>query len=123
MQVRFLSWKDPLEEEMASHSSILAWRIPGTEEPGGQQSMRSQSQTQLKRLSTHTCRPAGKTLPPGAKGALLPTCTGAWTPAGSRREGSSLKFSACFKTTQKGLPAHPHLPKLLRYPSSGGHSS
>ena len=31
MQVRFLSWKDPLEEEMASHSSILAWRTPWTE--------------------------------------------------------------------------------------------
>ena len=33
--VRFLSWEDPLEEEMATHSSILAWIIPGTEEPGG----------------------------------------------------------------------------------------
>ena len=30
--------EDPLEEEMATHSSILAWRIPGTEEPGGLQS-------------------------------------------------------------------------------------
>ena len=35
--------EDPLEEEMATHSSILAWRIPGTEEPGGLQSMGSQS--------------------------------------------------------------------------------
>ena len=35
-------WKDPLEEEMATHSSILAWEIPGTEEPGGLQSMGSQ---------------------------------------------------------------------------------
>ena len=33
--VRFLGWKDPLEKEMATHSSILAWRIPWTEEPGG----------------------------------------------------------------------------------------
>ena len=33
--------EDPLEEEMATHSSILAWRIPGTEEPGGLQSMGS----------------------------------------------------------------------------------
>ena len=33
--VRFLSWEDPLEKEMATHSSILAWRIPWTEEPGG----------------------------------------------------------------------------------------
>ena len=35
-------WKDPLEEGMATHSSILAWRIPWTEEPGGLQSMGSQ---------------------------------------------------------------------------------
>ena len=34
-RVRFLGWEDPLEEEMATHSSILAWRIPWTEEPGG----------------------------------------------------------------------------------------
>ena len=35
MQVQSLGQKDPLEEEMATHSSILAWRIPRTEEPGG----------------------------------------------------------------------------------------
>jgi len=34
IQVRSLSWEDPLEEGMATHSSILAWRIPWTEEPG-----------------------------------------------------------------------------------------
>ena len=34
-QVRSLGWEDPLEEGMATHSSILAWRIPWTEEPGG----------------------------------------------------------------------------------------
>ena len=37
-QVRSLGWKDPLEEEMATHSSVLAWEIPWTEEPGGLQS-------------------------------------------------------------------------------------
>ena len=41
-QVQSLGWEDPLEEEMATHSSILAWRIPWTEEPGGLQSMGSQ---------------------------------------------------------------------------------
>ena len=46
-QVRFLLWEDPLEKEMATHSSVLAWRIPWTEEPGRLQSMGSQSQTQL----------------------------------------------------------------------------
>ena len=40
--VRSLGWEDPLEKEMATHSSILAWRIPWTEEPGGLQSMGSQ---------------------------------------------------------------------------------
>ena len=38
-QVRSLGQKDPLEKEMATNSSILAWRIPWTEEPGGLQSM------------------------------------------------------------------------------------
>ena len=41
-----------LEKEMATHSSVLAWRIPGTEEPGGLPSMGSQSWTQLKRLNS-----------------------------------------------------------------------
>ena len=40
--VRSLGWEDPLEKEMATHSSILAWRIPWTEEPGGPQSTGSQ---------------------------------------------------------------------------------
>ena len=37
--VRSLGWEDPLEERMAAHSSILAWRIPWTEEPGGLQAI------------------------------------------------------------------------------------
>ena len=40
--VQSLGWEDPLEEEMATHSSSLAWRIPWTEEPGVLQSMGSQ---------------------------------------------------------------------------------
>ena len=40
--VRSLGWEDPLEKEMETHSSILAWRIPRTEEPGGLQSTGSQ---------------------------------------------------------------------------------
>ena len=43
--VRLLGWEDPLEKEMATHSSILARRVPWTEEPHGLQSVRSQSQT------------------------------------------------------------------------------
>ena len=44
-QVRSLGWEDALEEGMATHSSTLAWRIPWPEEPGGLQSIGSQSQT------------------------------------------------------------------------------
>ena len=40
--VQSLAWEDPLEKGMATHSSILPWRIPWTEEPGGLQSMGSQ---------------------------------------------------------------------------------
>ena len=40
--VQYLGWEDPLEKGMATHSSILAWEIPGTEEPGRLQSMWSQ---------------------------------------------------------------------------------
>ena len=38
-EVRSLGWEDPLEKEMATHFSILAWKIPRMEEPGGLQSM------------------------------------------------------------------------------------
>ena len=41
-QIRSLDWKDPLEKEIATHSSIVAWKIPWTEEPGRLQSMGSQ---------------------------------------------------------------------------------
>ena len=43
-QVQSLGWEDPPEKETATHSSILAWRIAWTEEPGGLQSMGLQSQ-------------------------------------------------------------------------------
>ena len=45
-----------LEKEMATHSSVLAWRIPGTGEPGGLPSMGSHSQTRLKQLSSSSSR-------------------------------------------------------------------
>ena len=41
-RVRFLGWEDPLEKEMATHSSTLAWKIPWAEDPGSLQSMGSQ---------------------------------------------------------------------------------
>ena len=58
-QVRSLGWEDPLEKEMATHSNILAWRIPWMEEPGRLQSMGLQSQTRLSDFPftfTFTCQ-------------------------------------------------------------------
>ena len=45
--VRSLGWEDPLEKEMATHTSILAWRTPWMEKPGGLQSMGLPSRTRL----------------------------------------------------------------------------
>ena len=45
--VRFLGWEDPLEKEMATDWSILAWRIPWTKEPSGLQSMGSQQSDRI----------------------------------------------------------------------------
>ena len=53
IQVQSPGQEDPLEKEMATHSSIPAWRIPQTEEPGGLQSMGSQSRTQLSNSHFH----------------------------------------------------------------------
>ena len=57
--VWYLDWEDPLEKEMATHSSVLAWRIPGTGEPGGLPSVGSQSRTRLKQLSSSSSREYG----------------------------------------------------------------
>ena len=52
MRVQSLGWQDPLEEGKATHSSVLVWRIPWAEEPGGLQSMGSHRVRQTERLST-----------------------------------------------------------------------
>ena len=52
-QVQSLGWEDPLEKEMATCSSVLAWRIPWTEEPCGLQAMRPQ-RDMTEQLSTRT---------------------------------------------------------------------
>ena len=52
-QVQSLGGEDPLEDSMATHSSILAWRLPLTEEPGGLQPLGLQSGTRLEQLSMH----------------------------------------------------------------------
>ena len=57
--VQSLGWKDPLEKETDTHSSILAWRIPWTEEPGRLQSTGSQSRTGLSNFHfSSPCCPA-----------------------------------------------------------------
>ena len=53
IQVRSLGWEDPLEKEMATHSSILAWRIPWTEELGGLQSTGHKESDTTERLHFH----------------------------------------------------------------------
>ena len=50
-QVQSLGWEDPLEKEMATHSSILAWSIPWTEEPGGLQSTGCQESDMTEQLT------------------------------------------------------------------------
>ena len=54
MRVWSLCWEDPLKEGMATHSSILSWRIPWTEEPGGLQSMGLQRVGHWSNLAQHT---------------------------------------------------------------------
>ena len=56
MWVQSLGWEDPLEEGMATHSSILAWRIPWTEEPGGLLSMETQRVVHDRVTNTHTVK-------------------------------------------------------------------
>ena len=78
-QAPSLGQEDPLEKEMATHSSILAWEIPRTEEPGRLQSMGLQSRT---RLSTHThdmmctvhaCIPLSSQQPNKGTALVIPT--------------------------------------------------
>ena len=72
-QVWFLGWEDPLEKGMETHSSILAWRIPWTEEPGGLQSMGFQESDTTgwlslthfsKKLAEHSTCSGGRAPPP-----------------------------------------------------------
>ena len=60
MSVQSLSQEGPLEKKMATHSSILAWRVPWTEEPGRLQSTGSQSRTRLSDLAHITQGPESK---------------------------------------------------------------
>ena len=72
--VQSLGWEDPLEKEMATHSSILAWRIPWTGQPGGLQSMGSQESDTTERLSFFFLPPIIPT--PGRRAKASPTGDG-----------------------------------------------
>ena len=66
--------REDLEEGLATHPSILAWRIPRTEEPGGLRSMESQSRTRLSGLHTHSVYmpiPISQSIPPPKMGTIL----------------------------------------------------
>ena len=58
MWVQSLGQENPLSEEMATHSSIVAWKIPMAEEPGGLQSTSHKESDKTERLSSHACMPA-----------------------------------------------------------------
>ena len=62
-QVQSMGWEDPLEEEMATQSSILAWKIPWTEEPGGLQIMGSHKVGHDSANTTFTFKPWQNTGP------------------------------------------------------------
>ena len=71
--VQSLGWEDSLEKGMATHSSILAYRIPWTEEPGGLLPTGLQSRARLKRLSMHTCMHWKRKWQPTPTPVFLPT--------------------------------------------------
>ena len=78
MWVQSLGWEDPLQEEMATHSSILAWEIPWPEVPGGLQAMQSQRvQHDLAAKQQTTCTHNGILLSYRKNGILPFTPT--WT--------------------------------------------
>ena len=81
MGVQSLGWEDPLEEDTATHCSILAWRIPWTEEPGGLQSMGLQMSDTTERLRHSRVDTAAETPAP--------------PPLGQGQASQSLSFPIC----------------------------
>ena len=75
MQVWALDWEDPLKKEMATHSSILAWEIPGTEELGGLQSIGSKK---VEQLGDWTTTRRSKSLAGGVELLLLAEINHLW---------------------------------------------
>ena len=98
MRVESLGWESLLEEGMATHSSILAWRIPWTEKPGWLQSIGvAKNQTQLKQLGTHVSTFQEES----------GSCFGT-----SERVDSSITASGCFSPTFSKVPTASLVPEL-----------
>ena len=93
---RSLGREDPLEKEMPTHSSILAWKIPWTEDPGSLQSMGSQS-------------PIGSFFKWKWKWSVMPTlCDSPWSSLGQNTEVGSLSLPQVIFPTQGSNPGLPH---------------
>ena len=119
-EIRSLGREDPLEEEMAAHSSVLAWRIPWTEEPGGLQSVGSQeSRTRLKRLST---RAEGQSLVDGCSWRLCSRILSAWSNTASceiqLRRGYPFNSSRWEYTWPLSLVHIPHSSAFFSFPNN-----
>ena len=117
-EIRSLGQEDPLEEEMAAHSSVLAWRIPWTEEPGGLQSVGSQeSRTRLKRLSTRR-----RTEPGGCSWGLHARILSAWSNTASceiqLRRGYPFDSSRWEYTWPLSLVHIPHSSAFFSFPNN-----
>ena len=102
---------------MAIHSSVLAWEIPWTEEPGGLQPMGSQSRTRVKRLNTHTSLRVPSLRPVAQSGPPIPTAPPSLTP-------SFLPFPRLSDPGPPPLPSAPGSPGArhprVRYGDSAG---
>ena len=102
-----LCWAEPLEEGMATHSSILAWRIPGTEEPGGLQSMGPQRvghdcMTKHSLLARTHCLPFGQEWPAlYQRGETVDQHTVVSDPCSLRERIPSLKAGGAMQDWQK----------------------
>ena len=133
-----LGWEDPLEKGMATHSNILAWGIPWTEEPGGPQSMG------LKRVrhewATFTCTPSSSHRRRPLSRRIL-WCLGfqiletsspqgdieseSWLTArqlretGAQCQSHSLDSAACLHNTQQYIAAHTHLHNIHMSTAAG----
>ena len=116
--VQFLGWEDPLEESMATHSSILAQRISWTDEPGGLQFMRSGG-GHNKQLGVHTQSPVVPQLCCG--GLVAKLCPTLVTPQAVARQ-APLSMGFPRQEFWSGLPCSPpgDLPDLGIKPASSG---